>query len=102
MRRGTPIATWCDRLGVERITARARKLDRMAAKKSRETCRHSLRILHLQQVRRLGQDEGLDIGQPREQQFLPLAPNITQLQTPGPDHREGRLDDATRVLLGER
>jgi hypothetical protein len=47
-------------------------------------------------------DEGLNVGQPREQQFLSLHPNAIQLLTLRPDDRKGRLGDSTRVLPRQR
>src|SRR5262245_23294739 len=76
--------------------------ERVTSKKGRQTLRHAAGMLHLQQVRRGGKDEGLDVGQPREQQFLSLPPDGIQLLTPRPYDSKDRLGDATRVLPRER
>ena len=74
----------------------------MTGEEGRQPLSHATGILHLQQVRRVGKDEGRDIGQPREQQFLSLPPDAVQLLTLRPDDRQDRLGDAPRVLPCER
>jgi hypothetical protein len=74
----------------------------VTGEKGRQPFSHPAGILHLQQVRRVGQDEGLDVGQPRQQQCLSLLPDAIQLLTLRSYHREDRLGDAPRVLPCER
>ena len=75
----------------------------MTGEESNQTLGHPAGILHLQQVGRGGKDEGLDAGQPREQQFLSLLPDAIQLLTLCPDDRKDRLFDqlsnVTRAIM---
>jgi hypothetical protein len=70
----------------------------VTGEKGCEVFGHASGILHLQQVRRVGQDEVFDVGQPRQQKLLSLGPDATQLLTLRPNNRKDRLDDATRIL----
>lgn len=46
--------------------------------------------------------KGLDVGQPREQEFLSLLPDAIHLLTLRSYYRENRLSDVLCVLPGER
>ena len=74
----------------------------MTGEEGRQPLGHAAGILHLQQVPGIGKDEGLGVGEPREQQFLSLSPDAIQFLTPRPDDGKDWLDDATRVVPGER
>ncbi len=64
--------------------------------------RHRARILHVQQVSRVGEKESLDLRQPGEQKFLSLAEDRRDLRTLSSQDGEDRLCDADRLLPRKR
>lgn len=59
---------------------------------------HAAGIVHVQQVRCLGQFEGLGVWQPGEQQFPSLAEDRMGSV---PEDNEGRVGDAARIFVRE-
>jgi hypothetical protein len=53
----------------------------MTSEESRQARRLHAWILHVQQVRRVRENESLDFRQPGEQKFLPLAEDRRDLRT---------------------
>jgi hypothetical protein len=65
---------------------------------SSQSLRHAAGILHVQQVRRIGKDERLDVREPCEQEFPSFAEDLTAERS---QDREHRLGDAPRLVLGK-
>src|SRR5437762_13012360 len=70
----------------------------MTEKEGCESLRHATRIIHLQQVRCVGENEGLDVWQPAEQQLLSLIPDRGHLLALRSDNSQDRLGNATRIF----
>ena len=69
---------------------------RVTVEEGGQSLGHAVGILHLQQVCRTGKDEGLDVLQPGNQEFLSLAPDGVEIGAPRSDNRKDRLGDAAR------
>src|SRR2546422_10604503 len=70
----------------------------MTSKEASQPLSHAAGILNLQQVRCVRNNERFDIGEPLQQQFVSLAPNRIELQTPRPYGGQHRLNDTTGVV----
>src|SRR5262245_11482471 len=76
--------------------------ERMTSEECRQASRHRAWILHVQQVRRVGEDESLDIRQPGEQKFLSLTEEWRDLSTLSSQDGEDWVFDADRILPRKR
>jgi len=74
------------------IACSAGSRERMTSEESRQARRHHAWILHVQQMRRIRENESLDFRQPGEQKFLPLAEDRRDLRTHIGDLRRGGKD----------
>ena len=71
----------------------------MPGQEGRQPLRHAARVLQVQQVSRLGQIEGLGLGEPREQQLVTLAKAGVAVS---PENGQHRLANAARLVGPKR